>query len=82
MTLYFRIPNLKFHEECWGGLVKLPSGRIVSIDGLDIFNQLQKNVSFDIDDLALPKNIRELIDLGLIVEQKSTYAAEAIDKVV
>jgi len=67
MTTYYRAPNLKFHEESWGGIVKLPDRRIVFIEGKDAFKRLLDFSPLDItSDADMPNELKKFIDWGLV----------------
>ncbi len=73
MILYSRFPNLKLREEEWGGVVRLPSGKVVCISEPELFKRLQNFVTIELDGDEMPKYMAQLLNWGLIIkETKST----------
>lgn len=71
MAFYSRIPNLRLRREVWGGIVKLPKGGIVLIQGQELFRCLEHFSPTHLEDCDVPDEVAMLLQYGLVIRQDS-----------
>lgn len=67
MALYSKLPNLKIHREPWGGVVRFDEG-IATVVGAELTETLEGFAPTELDENELPKSVKVLVEIGLIVK--------------